>query len=242
VAAIYSSFLQRAFDQLYHDVALQNLPVILAVDRAGLVGEDGPTHHGSLDLSYLRLLPNFTVMAPADAEELARMLDLALALDGPSAIRYPRGNTPPAPLTPPDAPLSAGRGIRLTDGGDLSILTLGSPLGAALSAAARLAAEGIQASVVNLRFIKPLDRDLVLAEAAKTGRIVTVEENSIIGGLYGSVSETLAAGLPGNAYRLRGLAMPDAAVPQATQASQRASLGLDAEGIYQAAKKLLAAV
>ncbi|UQZ91182.1 1-deoxy-D-xylulose-5-phosphate synthase [Deltaproteobacteria bacterium Smac51] len=240
VAAIYSSFLQRAFDQLHHDVALQNLPVILAVDRAGLVGEDGPTHHGGLDLSFLRLLPGFTVMAPADAEELDSMLDLALTLDGPSAIRYPRGSTPLRPLTPPELKPVAGRGVRLREGSDLSILTLGSPLEAVLEAAGLLAADGISASVVNLRFIKPFDQELVLNEAAGTSHILTVEENSILGGLYGTVSETLAAGLPGKSYRLRGIGMPDAQVAQATQASQRASLGLDAQGIFKAAKDLLA--
>ncbi len=236
VAAIYSSFLQRAFDQLHHDVALQKLPVILAVDRAGLVGEDGPTHHGGLDLSYLRLLSGFTVMAPADAEELGRMLDLALALPGPSAIRYPRGRVPAAPLTPLDAPLEAGRGVRLRGGNDLSILALGSPLGAALAAAERLASENISAAVVNLRFIKPLDRELILEEAARCGRLLTVEENSIVGGLFSAVGETLAAA----PCLLRGLAMPDAPTPQAAQSSQRAALGLDADGIYAAAREMIA--
>ncbi|MDR2935103.1 MAG: 1-deoxy-D-xylulose-5-phosphate synthase, partial [Candidatus Adiutrix sp.] len=175
VAAIYSSFLQRAFDQLFHDVALPGLPVTLAVDRAGLVGEDGPTHHGWLDLSYLRLLPNFTVMAPADAWELAAMLKLALSLPGPSALRYPRGPAPTETENGPPPPLSPGRGFILRNGEDLTILALGPVVAEALCAAGTLAAEGLSAGVINLRFIKPLDEELILAAAARTGRLLTVE-------------------------------------------------------------------
>ena len=234
VAAIYSSFLQRGFDQLFHDIALQNLPVMLAVDRAGLVGEDGPTHHGGLDLSYLRLLPGFTVMAPADAAEFEAMLRLGLSLPGPSAVRYPRG---PAPETLPgnSGRLETGRGVILKDGRDISLLALGPQVAEALRAAELLTAEGFSASVVNLRFIKPLDKELILNQAEKHGRILTVEENTLAGGLFGAVSEVLA----GRSLSLRGLGMDDRLVGQASQKSQRASLGLDAPGIFSAALELI---
>lgn len=229
VAAIYSTFLQRAFDQLFHDVALQNLPVLLAVDRAGLVGEDGPTHHGSLDLSYLRLLPGFTVMAPADAAELEAMLGLGLSLDGPSAIRYPRGAAPAA-LPGNQAAVRPGRGTVLREGRDAAVLTLGAPTAPALAAAERLEAEGVSVRVVNMRFIKPLDVELIRESAEKTGRLVTVEENVLSGGLFGAVGEVLA----GSRVRLRGLGLPDEPVHHASQAAQRSRLGLDAEGIRRA--------
>lgn len=233
VAAIYSSFLQRAFDQLFHDVALQKLPVTLAVDRAGLVGEDGPTHHGGLDLSYLRLLPNFTVMAPADALELEQMLSLALSLDSPAALRYPRGAAPARLTAAP--PLELGKGARLRQGRDISILTLGPQVAAALEAAELLAARGYEASVVNMRFLKPLDLELLEAETASSGLILTAEENSLTGGLFGAVSEALA----GRKLRLKGLGLGDDPVQQASQARQRAVLNLDAEGIFRQALQLL---
>ena len=234
VAAIYSSFLQRAFDQLFHDVALQNLPVLLAVDRAGLVGEDGPTHHGGLDLSYLRLLPNFTVMAPADTAELEAMIRLGLKLPGPSAVRYPRGAAPSGEALMPD--LIPGRGVVLKEGRDLVILALGPVVRAARAAAETLETEGLSAAVINLRFIKPLDEDLVRAYAERTGRVLTLEENVLSGGLFGAVSECLA----GRQLTIRGLGLnPDEQVPQATQKSQRAALGLDEAGIAQAARELM---
>ena len=234
VAAVYSTFLQRAFDQLFHDVALQKLPVILAVDRAGLVGEDGQTHHGGLDLSYLRLLPNFSLMVPADLAELAAMLKLALSLDGPSAIRYPRGPAP-ALLGRAFQALELGRGHILREGRDLSILALGPQVEAALAAAERLEREGISAELINPRFIKPFDRELLLETTQKSGRVLTAEENSLYGGLYGTVCEILA----GRPVKIMGLGLGDEPVHHASQESQRASLGLDAEGIYRAARKLL---
>lgn len=234
VAAIYSSFLQRGFDQLFHDVALQNAPVILAVDRAGPVGEDGPTHHGGLDLSYLRLLPNFTVMAPADATELEGMFKLALSLPGPSAIRYPRG-TAPQGLPGASEPMTVGQGVVMREGRDLAVLGLGPPLAEALSAAERLEALGLSIAVINVRFIKPLDRDLILHWAEKTGRILTLEENVMTGGLFGAVSEILA----GRSIKLKGLGLTDEPVHQASQKAQRAVLGLDADGIFKAAMEIL---
>jgi 1-deoxy-D-xylulose-5-phosphate synthase len=235
VAAIYSSFLQRAFDQLFHDVALPGLPVVMAVDRAGLVGEDGPTHHGGLDLSYFRLLPNFTVMAPADAWELAAMFKLALNLAGPSALRYPRGLAPAAPEIEPPPP-RPGQGLWLRAGGDLTILALGPVVYEALAAAETLAAEGISAGVVNLRFLKPLDEEMVLAAAEKSGRLLTAEDNTLAGGLFGAVAETLAR--TGTAALLQGLGLGEETPSQATQKAQLAGCGLDAAGLGRAALAL----
>lgn len=239
VVAIYSSFLQRAFDQLFHDIALQNLPVLIAVDRAGLVGEDGPTHHGGLDLSYLRLLPNFTVMAPADAEELMMMLSLGLTLPGPSAIRYPRGSTPAA-LSGNPAPVIPGRGVLMSGGSDVCIVAIGATVAPALTAAQMLAEQGCSASVINMRFIKPLDTDLLVAEGTRSGRLLTVEENLMTGGLYGAVCEAVIAHQAGGGGRIivRGLGLTDSPVNQAPQNRQRMSLGLDAEGIAAAALRL----
>ncbi|MDR3038898.1 MAG: 1-deoxy-D-xylulose-5-phosphate synthase [Candidatus Adiutrix sp.] len=237
VAAIYSSFLQRAFDQLFHDVALPALPVVLAVDRAGLVGEDGPTHHGGLDLSYLRLLPNFTIMIPADAAEMEAMLKLALTLNGPSALRYPRGPAPAGPTRPLPPPVP-GRGVVLREGADLAILALGPAVAEALAAADRLADAGLSAAVINPRFLKPLDEELILTAARETGRLLTVEENSLAGGFFGAVSETLARARPPAPGLLRGLGLDDEPAPQATQKAQRAGRGLDAAGIFQAALAL----
>ena len=229
VVAIYSSFLQRAFDQLFHDVALPSLPVTLAVDRAGPVGEDGPTHHGGLDLSYLRILPNFTVMAPADGHDLESMLEMALTLPGPAAIRYPRGAAPPAGLITP-SPLELGKGTILREGTDVAILALGPPVACALEAAEKLAQQGISVGVVNLRFIKPLDENLVLQMAEQTGRILTLEEGSLTGGLFGAVNEVLA----GMHTLVHGLGMTDEPLAQATQEKQRAQLGLTTDGICAA--------
>ncbi|MDR1545190.1 MAG: 1-deoxy-D-xylulose-5-phosphate synthase [Deltaproteobacteria bacterium] len=238
VAAIYSTFLQRSFDQLFHDVALQNLPVLLAVDRAGLVGEDGPTHHGGLDLSYLRLLPNFAVMAPRDEHELTAMLKFALTLDGPAAIRYPRGPiTGRRPL--PGTPLELGRAERLRAGGDLTLAAIGQTVWPAVEAADRLAALGHAVEVLNMRFVKPLDAAALERSARETGKIITVEENLVAGGLHGAAAEALAPlGLP---TILKGLGLDDQPVPQASQRQQRAWRKLDVDGLVQAALELLAA-
>ena len=236
VAAIYSSFLQRAFDQLFHDVALPNLPVVLAVDRAGLVGEDGPTHHGGLDLSYLRLLPNFTVMAPADAWELTAMLKLAINLNGPSALRYPKGPAPPPPAAAPPPP-QPGRGLILREGGDMTFLALGPSVYEALAAAEALALESISAAVINLRFLKPLDEELILSAAEKTGRLLTIEDNTLAGGLFGAAAETLARTRA--PALLEGIGLGEEPVPQATQKAQLAGCGLDAEGLRRAALALV---
>jgi 1-deoxy-D-xylulose-5-phosphate synthase len=233
VVAIYSTFLQRSFDQLFHDVALQNLPVVFAVDRAGLVGEDGPTHHGGLDLSYLRLLPNFTVMAPRDEHEFSGMLALSLTLDGPSAIRYPRGAVSGRPGIP-GAPLEVGRAEVMREGKDLAILAIGQPVWAAMDAAESLRGKGLEATVINMRFVNPMDREAI-EKAAGTGRIITAEENGVRGGLYGAVCEILGELDLISAVRVKAMGLGDGQVPHASLAQQRASLGLDAQGLEKAA-------
>jgi 1-deoxy-D-xylulose-5-phosphate synthase len=233
VVAIYSTFLQRSFDQLFHDVGLQNLPVLFAVDRAGLVGEDGPTHHGGLDLSYLRLLPNFTVMAPRDEHEFIRMLTLCLTLKGPSAVRYPRGAVS-GRRDVAGPPLEVGRAEIMREGKDLAILAIGQPLWSAMDAAAKLKEKGLEAMVINMRFIKPIDR-AAIAKAAETGRIITAEENSLSGGLRSAICEILAELDLQKPVKVKGVGIGDEQVPQATPAQQRASLGLDAIGLEKAA-------
>ena len=212
VAAIYSTFAQRAYDQLLHDVCLQNLPVTLCLDRAGLVGDDGPTHHGVFDLSYLRMMPNMTVMAPKDENELRRMLITALSLDGPAALRYPRGTAAGVPLTDDVQPLPLGKGEILREGGDVCFLAVGSMTANALQAAELLAADGIAAEVVNMRFVKPLDRELLLKAAGHVKLLVTVEENVLAGGFGSAVLECLADG--GRTVPLVRLGIPDRFVPQ----------------------------
>ena len=212
VAAIYSTFAQRAYDQLLHDVCLQNLPVTLCLDRAGLVGDDGPTHHGVFDLSYLRMMPNMTVMAPKDENELRRMLITALSLDGPAAIRYPRGTAAGVPLTDDVQPLPLGKGEILREGGDVCFLAVGSMTANALQAAELLAADGIAAEVVNMRFVKPLDRELLLEAAGHVKLLVTVEENVLAGGFGSAVLECLADA--GRTVPLLRLGIPDRFVPQ----------------------------
>ena len=212
VAAIYSTFAQRAYDQLLHNVCLQNLPVTLCLDRAGLVGDDGPTHHGVFDLSYLRMMPNMTVMAPKDENELRRMLITALSLDGPAALRYPRGTAAGVPLTDDVQPLPLGKGEILREGGDVCFLAVGSMTANALQAAELLAADGIAAEVVNMRFVKPLDRELLLEAAGHVKLLVTVEENVLAGGFGSAVLECLADA--GRTVPLLRLGIPDRFVPQ----------------------------
>ncbi len=212
VAAIYSTFAQRAYDQLLHDVCLQNLPVTLCLDRAGLVGDDGPTHHGVFDLSYLRMMPNMTVMAPKDENELRRMLITALSLDGPAALRYPRGTAAGVPLTDDVQPIPLGKGEILREGGDVCFLAVGSMTANALRAAELLAADSIAAEVVNMRFVKPLDRELLLEAAGHVKLLVTVEENVLAGGFGSAVLECLAD--TGRTVPLLRLGIPDRFVPQ----------------------------
>lgn len=238
VVAVYSTFIQRAFDQIVHDVCLQNLPVLFALDRGGLVGEDGPTHHGMLDLSFLRALPNMTLMAPKDENELRRMLALGLEHNGPIAVRYPRGRAVGVPLDKEVKPVAFGRGEDLKAGDDILILAVGSCVYPALAAAEALSAEGVKAGVVNARFIKPLDEELILDRAGRAGAVLCVEENNILGGFGSAVSELLA-GKGRNRVRIKRLGIPDIYVEHGTQGQLRADLGLDPEGIARAVRDLL---
>ena len=194
VAAIYSTFLQRAFDQVVHDVCLQNLDVTFALDRAGLVGADGATHQGLYDLAYFRTLPNTVVMAPKDENELRHMLKTAIEYPGPAAVRYPRGAGQGVPLDPDLKAIPIGEAELLRDGDDVAIVAIGSLVHPALEAAAELAADGIQAAVVNARFAKPLDDARILPLAKRCGAVLTLEEHSGMGGFGGAVLEALAAG------------------------------------------------
>jgi 1-deoxy-D-xylulose-5-phosphate synthase len=192
VCAIYSTFLQRAYDQLIHDVGIQKLPVTFVMDRAGIVGADGPTHQGQYDISYLRAVPNFTVMAPKDEGELQRMLVTAIHHDGPSAIRIPRGEGEGVPLMEEGwEPLQIGRGELLTDGDDLLIVAYGAMVHPALATAGLLQEKGIRAAVINARFLRPLDEALIAPMARRIGRVVTMEEGALAGGFGAAVVEAL---------------------------------------------------
>ncbi len=238
VFAIYSSFLQRAYDEVFHDVCLQNLPVTFAIDRAGVVGSDGPTHHGVFDLSYLRHLPNMTLMAPKDENELQHMLWTAIAHDGPIAVRYPRGNGYGVPLDQTFQALPIGKGEILREGRDAALLAVGTMVYPALEAAKVLAVEGIELTVVNARFIKPLDRELIVSLAGKSAILFTAEENVLQGGFGTAVLELLEEeGVDGIAVTRIGY--PDSYVEQGEQPELRAMYGLDAKGIAETIRKVL---
>ena len=239
VAAIYSTFAQRAYDQLFHDICLQKLPVTLAMDRAGLVGDDGPTHHGVFDLSFTRHLPQMTIMAPKDENELRRMLKTAVNSGIPISLRYPRGAGFGVALDNDIHELPIGIAERLSAGKDVAIIAIGSTVYPALAAASLLAKEGIATTVVNARFVKPLDRELILSVANECGVIVTVEENVLQGGFGSSILELLAdekfTGL-----KIKRIGIPDRFIEHGTQTELRQMLGLDAEGIASAVKTLMA--
>jgi 1-deoxy-D-xylulose-5-phosphate synthase len=238
VAAIYSTFTQRAYDQVFHDICLQKLPVTIALDRAGLVGDDGPTHHGAFDISFLRHLPELTVMAPKDENELQHMVKTAIYSGRPISLRYPRGAGFGVTLDRDLKEIEIGRGELLVDGNDLTIVAIGSTVYPALEAADLLRERGIFASVVNARFVKPLDRELLLAEAAKTGVLVTVEENALLGGFGSAVLELLSdEGL--NQVRVKRIGIPDSFVEQGSQAQLRADLGLNGAGIAASCQAFL---
>jgi 1-deoxy-D-xylulose-5-phosphate synthase len=192
VVAIYSTFLQRALDQVIHDVCLQNLPVTFALDRGGVVGDDGPTHHGVFDLSYLRFIPNLVLMAPKDENELQHMLFTAIHHKGPVALRYPRGQGEGVELSDNLTEIPIGKAELLREGKDILLLPIGNRVYPALEAAAGLEKVGIDAAVINPRFVKPLDSDLIIAWAKKTGRVVTIEDNVRMGGFGSAVLELLA--------------------------------------------------
>ena len=230
--SIYSTFLQRAFDQVVHDVCLQNLPVTLIADRAGIVGEDGKTHHGAFDISYLRCLPNAVVAAPMNENDLQHLIYTAYKYQGPFAIRIARGTATGVPLDSDLKELPIGKGYVVREGSDVAIFALGKSAGAALDAAELLADFGIDCSVINPLFVKPLDIKLLLETVSKTKRIVTVEENVLAGGFGSAVLEALAeAGL--NDVSVHRIGMPDSFVEHGTADAQRRQLYLDAEGIVQ---------
>jgi len=224
VVAIYSTFLQRAYDQLIHDIAIQNLPVVLAIDRGGLVGADGATHAGSFDLSYLRCIPNMTVMAPADENECRQMLFTAMQLGSPSAVRYPRGSGPGVLPVAEMVALPVGKGEIRRTGKRVAILAFGSMLSPALEAG-----EQIDATVVNMRYIKPLDEELVQRLAKEHELIVTVEENVVQGGAGSAVEESLQK--QGVVVPLLQLGLPDKFIEQGDPAQMIAECGLDSKGI-----------
>ena len=235
VVAIYSTFLQRAYDEIVHDVCLQKLPVVFAIDRAGIVGEDGPTHHGLFDISYLRHVPNLVFMAPKDGPELKQMLEFVIKYQGPSAIRYPRGKVPESLLECPD--VNMGKGEMLRDGTDIALLAIGSCVMPALKAAKRLERDGINAAVLNARFIKPLDGELILSIASRIPKIITIEENSLQCGFGSSVLECLNESCV--TAKVRRLGIRDSFVEQGHPDSLRAKYGLDEEGIYLATLSFL---
>ena len=230
VVAIYSTFLQRAYDQVIHDICLQDLPVLMAIDRAGIVGPDGATHCGDFDLSYLRCLPNITVMAPADENECRQMLVTGMQINGPSAVRYPRGGGPGVAVNPSLQALPIGKGEIRRRGKQIAILAFGS-----MVTPAEEAAESIDATLVNMRFVKPLDEDLIREIASSHSLIVTVEENSIAGGAGSAVSEFLnqaCIDIP-----ILHLGLPDAFPHQGSRGEILAELGLDADGIRRTIRR-----
>jgi 1-deoxy-D-xylulose-5-phosphate synthase len=238
VVAIYSTFLQRAYDQVLHDVCLEAHPVVFALDRGGIVGEDGPTHHGLFDLSYLRSLPNMVVMAPKDENELRHMLRTALEHSGPIAVRYPRGYGLGIPMDDETHTLPMGKGEVLTTGTDVAILAVGATVREAVEANKQLEAENISVTIVNSRFVKPLDTELITRLAREIPRIITVEENVLQGGFGSAVLECLAdAGV--TSCRVVRLGIPDKFVEHGSQKILRSNYGIDAPAIVKAVKDML---
>ncbi len=227
VLAIYSTFLQRGYDQLLHDIALQNLPVVFALDRGGLVGADGPTHHGAFDLSFLSCVPNLLLMTPSDEDECRKMLTTAFRHGGPAAVRYPRGGGPGVAIDPRLVGLPVGKGEIRRQGQDVALLAFGSMLTPALAAAAEL-----DATVANMRFVKPIDRELILSLAAEHSLLVSVEESAVIGGAGAEVARVLEE--VGSSTRLLRLGIPDRFVEHGDQALLLADVGLDRAGIVRA--------
>jgi len=237
VVAIYSTFLQRAFDQIIHDVSLQDLPVVFAIDRGGIVGDDGKTHQGTFDISYLTLIPNLVVAAPKDENELQHLLYTAVKSGRPMAVRYPRSAGLGVPLDAELREIPLGEGEVLRYGEDVAILALGSSVAPSLEAASKLAAKGIEATVVNARFAKPLDASLINDLSGRIRRIVTVEENVLNGGFGSSVNKLLQESGRCN-VQVKNIGIPDEFVEHGSQAVLRSKYGLDAEGIARQVLKL----
>ncbi|HCF7375441.1 TPA: 1-deoxy-D-xylulose-5-phosphate synthase [Pseudomonas aeruginosa] len=232
VVAIYSTFLQRAYDQLIHDVAVQHLDVLFAIDRAGLVGEDGPTHAGSFDISYLRCIPGMLVMTPSNEDELRKLLTTGYLFDGPAAVRYPRGSGPNHPIDPDLQPVEIGKGVVRRRGGRVALLVFGVQLAEAMKVA-----ESLDATVVDMRFVKPLDEALVRELAGSHELLVTIEENAVMGGAGSAVGEFLAS--EGLEVPLLQLGLPDYYVEHAKPSEMLAECGLDAAGIEKAVRQRL---
>lgn len=236
VVAVYSTFLQRAYDSVVHDICMQNLHVVLGLDRAGLVGDDGYTHHGVFDLAYLRNLPNMTVMAPKDENELRAMLKTALALPGPVALRYARGSGVGVDLSTPLAELERlplGRAEVLREGSEVMLWAIGTMVQSALEVADALAKEGVEAGVVNMRFAKPLDKELLLEQAQRYGKIVTLEEGVLAGGVGSAVLEALCqAGLLGSC-QVKSFGIPDKFVVHGTKQQLFRDIGLDKASLVE---------
>jgi 1-deoxy-D-xylulose-5-phosphate synthase len=239
-ATIYSTFLQRAYDQVVHDVAIQKLPVRFAMDRAGLVGADGPTHAGSFDVAYLGCLPHFVLMAPADEAELVHMVATAVAIDDrPSALRYPRGEGRGVPLPEEGKPLEIGKGRIVREGNKIAIFSYGSRLGECLKAADELSAHGLSTTVADARFAKPLDVDLLLRLAREHEVLLTIEEGSV-GGFGSFVLQTLAdQGVLDRGIKIRQMVLPDIFIDQDSPNAMYAKAGLDAKGIVAKAFEAL---
>lgn len=238
VVAVYSTFLQRAYDQVIHDVCIQNLPVVFALDRAGIVGDDGRTHQGAFDISYLRAVPNMLVSVPKDGAELERLLHTAVNCGMPAAIRYPRGRTAEAGPVDISEVLPVGRGELLRPGRDVTLLCVGPVCAAALEAADRLQERNIDCAVVNARFVKPLDEALIGGWAGYTGRVVTVEENAVMGG-FGEVVVHCVQRMGREDIRVTCLGLPDKFIEHGPQSVMRSRCGLDADGIVRAAVALV---
>jgi 1-deoxy-D-xylulose-5-phosphate synthase len=238
VAAIYSTFLQRGFDQVMHDICTQNLDVTFALDRGGIAGPDGPTHHGLLDIAYLRPMPNMVLMAPKDEGELRDMLLTAIEHPGPAALRYPRGNGIGCDLSVEPKPLEIGRGEILRDGGgDVAIIAYGSMVYPSLEAAEHLSKDGIETTVVNARFVKPLDAELLLALARSKRLLVTVEEAYLAGGFGSAVMELLEENDLLDQTKVVRMGIPDRLITHGDAKLLLAKYGLDADGIYTRVKE-----
>ncbi len=238
VVAVYSTFLQRAYDQIIHDVCLESLPVVFALDRGGIVGDDGATHHGLFDLCYLRSIPNMVVMAPKDENELRRMLFTAISHNGPIALRYPRGSGVGVKIESEIKPLPLGKGECLTQGNDILLLAIGRPVDDALAAHRILLEQDISSTVINARFVKPLDSELIVEHARKIPRIITVEENVRQGGFGSAVLECLAdEQLTG--CRVGRIGIRDMFVEHGSPGLLRSAHGVDVSAIVEAAKRMV---
>jgi 1-deoxy-D-xylulose-5-phosphate synthase len=232
VLAIYSTFLQRSFDQIIHDVCLQELPMVFAVDRGGIVGDDGKTHQGIFDLSYLSLIPNMIVASPKDENELQHMLYTAVKSDKIMAVRYPRSHGLGVPMDTEFKILPIGKGEILRQGNDVAILAIGSMVAPALEAAQNLALQGVEATVVNARFVKPVDAELVIELATRIKRIITVEENTLSGGFGNYVNDAIRQADLSDVI-IRNVGLPDVFIEHGGQDFLRSKYGLDAMGIIK---------